>query len=76
MHVGGDWIGQYNQSSKQYDSINITNIDHSLKVVQTLVDLHKDDPIIIGLEPRKCLPIECKEFSGISCQMKHYRYIA
>jgi glucan 1,3-beta-glucosidase len=34
-----------------YDSINTTNIDQSLVVVQTLVDRHKDDPIIIGLEP-------------------------
>ena len=53
MLSGGDWIGQYNQTSKQYDSINMTNIDHGLKVVQTLVDRHKYDPIIIGLEPCK-----------------------
>jgi glucan 1,3-beta-glucosidase len=48
---GGDWIGHYNQSTKEYDSINMTNINHSLNVVEILVDLHKNDPIVIGLEP-------------------------
>ena len=52
-YTGGDWIGHYNQTTKQYDSINTTNIDHSLRVVETLIHIHKDDPIIIGLEPCK-----------------------
>lgn len=50
---GGEWIGHYNQTTKQYSSINGTNLEHSLKVVQLLVDRHKSDPIIVGLEPRK-----------------------
>jgi hypothetical protein len=53
VFTGGDWIGHYNQTTKLYDSINTTNIEQSILVVQKLVDLHKDDPIIIGLEPRK-----------------------
>ena len=50
---GGEWIGHYNQTTKQYSSINGTNLEHSLKVVQLLVDRHKSDPIVVGLEPRK-----------------------
>ena len=50
---GGEWIGHYNQTTKQYSSINGTNLEHSMKVVQLLVDRHKSDPIIVGLEPRK-----------------------
>jgi hypothetical protein len=52
---GGEWIGHYNQSTKQYISINGTNLDHSLRVVQILVDLHKADPVVVGLEPCKCV---------------------
>ena len=52
---GGEWIGHYNQSTKQYISINGSNLDHSLRVVQILVDLHKLDPVVVGLEPRKCV---------------------
>ena len=52
--VGGEWIGHYNQSTKQYISINGSNLDHSLRVVQILVDLHKADPVVVGLEPCKC----------------------
>jgi hypothetical protein len=62
---GGDWIGHYNQTTKQYDSINTTNIAHSLKVVQVLVDLHKDDPVVIGLEPRKFIKNYSTDFCGL-----------
>ena len=53
--AGGEWIGHYNQSTKQYISINGSNLDHSLRVVQILVDLHKADPVVVGLEPCKCV---------------------
>lgn len=53
--TGGEWIGHYNQSTKQYISINGSNLDHSLRVVQILVDLHKADPVVVGLEPCMCV---------------------
>ena len=48
---GGDWIGSYNSTTHQYDNINTTNIEHSLNVIRKLVDVHKSDPVVIGVEP-------------------------
>jgi hypothetical protein len=37
--------------TRSYDSINMTNIRNSLHVVQTLVDTHRDDPVVVGMTP-------------------------
>ena len=50
-HTGANWIGQYNLMTRSYDSINMTNIRNSLHVVQLLVDIHKNDPVVVGLTP-------------------------
>lgn len=48
---GGDWVGHFNDTTKMYDSVNMTNIEHSLHVVREIVKAHKDDPVLAGLEP-------------------------
>ena len=48
---GGNWIGHWNQEKFQYDDINQENIDHSLRVVKIVVDMYKNNPIVVGLEP-------------------------
>jgi glucan 1,3-beta-glucosidase len=48
---GADWIGHYNVTYRRYDSINYTNIEHGLKVVQTLVETHYKDPAVVGMTP-------------------------
>lgn len=63
-YAGGEWIGHYNQTTKMYTSLNQSNIDHSLRVVQILVDIHKDDPVIIGLEPREYCHIALKNINN------------
>lgn len=37
--------------TRSYDSINMTNIRNSLHVVQTLVDTHKSDLVVVGMTP-------------------------
>ena len=49
--LGANWIGEYNIITRSYDSINMTNIGNSLLVVKRLVQLHKDDPVVVGMTP-------------------------
>jgi hypothetical protein len=49
--AGANWIGEYNIITRSYDSINMTNIGNSLLVVKRLVQLHKDDPVVVGMTP-------------------------
>ena len=53
--TGANWIGEYNLITRSYDSINMTNIANSLQVVRSLVQLHKDDPVVVGMTPGKCV---------------------
>ena len=48
---GGDWIGHFNDTTHSYDNVNYTNIDISLDVVKTVVSAHKNDKVVVGLEP-------------------------
>ena len=50
---GANWIGQYNLMTRSYDAINMTNINHSLKVVKQLVTKHKNHPVVVGMTPGK-----------------------
>lgn len=50
---GGSWAGSFNQTTKQYDSIDRDNIARSLQVVEAVIARHKDDSPIVGLEPSK-----------------------
>ena len=48
---GGSWAGHYNTSTFRYDSINASHIDFTLEVVRALVQHHKADPVVVGIEP-------------------------
>lgn len=50
---GGNWVGDYNIETQQYDNVNYAHIDHAVEVVRVLIERHKKDPIIVGVEPRK-----------------------
>ena len=45
------WIGEFNQTTATYDTINNDNIQHSLNVIQIIVDLYKDHHAVLGIEP-------------------------
>jgi glucan 1,3-beta-glucosidase len=47
----GDWVGHFNRSSQHYDSINRENLLHGLRVVENIVDMYKNHPAVIGIEP-------------------------
>lgn len=49
--LGANWIGDFNITTKQYDSINYKNIEHSLQVVKAIVEMYKDESAVIGIEP-------------------------
>jgi glucan 1,3-beta-glucosidase len=51
--IGAYWIGDYNITTRTYNSINQNNIKHSLEVVRRIVDMYKDEPAVVGLEPGK-----------------------
>lgn len=46
-----DWVGPWNIQTQSYDSINFTNVDVTLRAVEALVSLHKDDPVVVGMTP-------------------------
>eukprot|EP01038_Epipyxis_sp_PR26KG_P009311 gene9311-12547_t len=48
---GGDWIGQFNTTTKTYQTLNSSNFIHSVSVVNIIVDMYKDNPVVIGIEP-------------------------
>jgi len=48
---GADWVGHYNTTTFRYDSINASHIDFTLDVVRELIERHKHDPVVIGIEP-------------------------
>ena len=47
----GGWIGDYNTQTKTYEKINMTNINHGLNVVRTVVQRYKNNTVVVGLEP-------------------------
>jgi len=46
-----DWSGTYNLSTGGYESIDHANINRSLAVVKTIVQMYKDEPTVHGIEP-------------------------
>ncbi|KAG7363490.1 cellulase glycosyl hydrolase family 5 protein [Nitzschia inconspicua] len=45
------WIGTFDQENANYSSINFDNIQHSLDVIEIIVDKYKGHPAVHGLEP-------------------------
>lgn len=48
---GGNWAGLYNTTSQTYATINNTNIEMTLKVVEKVVELYKDSSVVVGITP-------------------------
>ena len=65
---GGNWIGQFNVETESYDTINYDNIAHSVKVVAKVIEMYKDNPIVIGLEPIN----EVSQFTEYMCFMQPF----
>jgi glucan 1,3-beta-glucosidase len=47
----GDWVGHFNLTSHSYSDVNKENLMHGLQVVQNIVDIYKQNPTVIGIEP-------------------------
>lgn len=45
------WIGEFDPDTTLYSHINRTNIQHSLDVIQIIVEKYKGHPAVLGLEP-------------------------
>jgi len=45
------WLGTFDQDTASYSSINYDNINHSLEVIQNIVDRYRMHPGVQGLEP-------------------------
>jgi glucan 1,3-beta-glucosidase len=46
-----NWIGSFNTTTAQYDSINYNNINHALLVIEKIVERYSNHPAILGLQP-------------------------
>ena len=55
--------------TRSYDSINMTNIRNSLHVVQTLVDTHKDDLVVVGMTPGMYSKYALMSLSVVDCSI-------
>lgn len=45
------WMGEFDQETASYTSMNRENIQHALDVVQEIVDRYSGHPAVLGLEP-------------------------
>jgi len=45
------WMGAFDQDTAEYSFIDRENIQHSLKVIQEIVDRYAGHPAVLGLEP-------------------------
>ncbi|CAM9630944.1 unnamed protein product, partial [Laminaria digitata] len=45
------WMGDFNRDTGTYDSKNDSAIEHTLQVVQAMVDLYANETAIMGLQP-------------------------
>lgn len=68
----GDWIGHFNLTSQSYSSVNKENLLHGLRVVKSIVDMYKHNPVVVGVEPgAHTLP----STSFFSCNVFIYIYV-
>lgn len=44
-------MGEFDPKAINYTSINHENIEHSLRVIEELVDRYHDHPAVLGIEP-------------------------
>mmetsp|Transcript_9869 Transcript_9869/g.20524 ORF Transcript_9869/g.20524 Transcript_9869/m.20524 type:complete len:111 (-) Transcript_9869:144-476(-) len=50
------WIGSFDQEKAEYTSINYENIQHSLEVIEAIVQRYKSHPAVQALEVCKDAP--------------------
>ncbi len=46
-----EWMGTFDIINATYHDINHANIQHSLEVIQKIVDMYSDHPAVLGIEP-------------------------
>ena len=46
-----EWMGTFNYTTASYPIINKANIQHSLNVIQLILDRYKHHPAVMGIEP-------------------------
>mmetsp|Transcript_3783 Transcript_3783/g.8234 ORF Transcript_3783/g.8234 Transcript_3783/m.8234 type:complete len:392 (-) Transcript_3783:1314-2489(-) len=46
-----EWMGTFDRHAGNYSHINHDNINHSLRVIQKIVDAYSGHPAVLGLEP-------------------------
>ena len=51
--VGGNWIAPYNYLTQTFGATNKDNMEHSIKVIETIVKMYYNDSTVVGLEPGK-----------------------
>ena len=62
------WMGEFDQKTATYPSINYENIQHGLNVIQAIVDRYSGHPAVLGLEPLN----EPWQFTPIEELKKYY----
>ena len=63
------WIGTFDQDKAEYTSINYENIQHSLDVIEAIVQRYKTHPAVQGLEVRTT-----RFFRFGNCHRHDYHY--
>lgn len=46
-----NWMGEFDYKTNSYPTINRANVEHSLNVLQLIIDRYKNHPAVMGLEP-------------------------
>lgn len=46
-----NWIGDFDPVALEYTSVNRANIEHSLRVIETIVEMYSGHPAVLGIEP-------------------------
>ena len=44
-------MGTFDHTNATYSDINYENIQHALDTIEVIVDMYKDNPAVLGLEP-------------------------
>ena len=46
-----NWMGDFDPVAINYTSVNRANIEHSLRVIETIVEMYSGHPAVLGVEP-------------------------
>jgi len=66
-----EWAGQYDLESQSYLTTNMSNIEHSIAVVLKILEVFKDNPTVVGVEPAnepwQYIPIDVVQYYYWEC---------